>query len=127
MSSPLLRPADLRLIHLVASRRRGEPTPDLDAAELDSLLGELNAADSGTTFTRTAGVAAGVSRLGDGGPLYAQMALLALCCQLALEGYTLVAPQGVLAGMITGLRNGRGNAASLARWLEDRALPVGVS
>lgn len=126
MTTPLLQSADIRLIHLVASRRRGVPAPALDEAALDSTMANLTGGDSGTPFARTAGVAAAVIGLVDDPAVAGQMALLALCCQLAVEGFTLVAPQGVLAGMVADLRSGRGNEASLSRWLEDRALPVGI-
>jgi len=49
-------------------------------------------------------------------------ALLIVHCALTLEGFVLVAPQGVTAGMIRALADD-GNAATMARWLEDRAVP----
>ncbi len=52
-----------------------------------------------------------------------QTALLVLHCALSLEGFSLVAPQGVLAGMIHSLADD-GDAAAVARWLEDRAVPT---
>jgi hypothetical protein len=125
MSAPLLRAADIRLVHLVAAHRRGEPAPALDEAALDSLLRGVAADEGAGTFPRAAEVARGVLRLVDEPALARQMCVLALCAQLSLEGYTLIAPQGVVAGMITSLQK-EGDAAALGRWLEDRALPAGT-
>jgi hypothetical protein len=53
-----------------------------------------------------------------------QTVLLVLHCALSLEGFSLIAPQGVLAGMVRGLA-ADGDATVVARWLEDRAVPSG--
>jgi hypothetical protein len=122
----LLRPVDVRLIHLVVCKRRGEPAPALDEQPLEAMLSQLGGPDGSAQthpFRAAAALAAGVLRLLDGG-LGRQVALLAICCQLRLAGYQLTAPQGVLAGMIDGMDRGRVSVADLTRWIEDRALLV---
>ena len=118
----LLGAADLALIHLVAVRRRGEPAAPLDPEPLARLLDQLAEPDvppAATPFARAARLSLGLMQLLPGG-LGRQVALLALVCQLRLDGYQLTAPQGVLAGMIAGA--GSGEPGALARWLEDRSL-----
>jgi prophage maintenance system killer protein len=122
--SPPLSAADLRFINRIASRRcaGGEPgavdDPAIDAA--------LAAAGEGTPFVRVATLAATLlqRRAFASAPL--PTALLTLHCALTLEGMSLIAPQGVAAGMIRGLA-ADGNVATLARWLEDRAVPSASS
>ncbi len=121
--SVLLRAADLRFVNRVAARRYagGEPSP-LDEQSIDAALAEAAEAE-GTAFVRIATLAAALLR----GRAFASAplptALLILHCGLALEGYVLIAPQGVAAGMIRGVADD-GDAARLARWLEDRAVPT---
>ena len=116
-----LRDADLRFVNLVAARRFAGGDPGaVDAAALDAALA---AAADGPPFTRAATLAAELVQRGvfSSAPLHT--ALLALHCSLSLDGFSLVAPQGVLAGMIRGLSRD-GDAAGVARWLEDRAVPI---
>ncbi len=119
-----LQAADLSLIHLVAARRRGEPVPSLDPRTLEAVVDELSE-DPGaprTVFERGARLAAAVAGAIPG-PLGRQVALLALLCQLRLDGYQLTAPQGVLAAMVAAVAARPQDTAGLSRWLEDRAMP----
>jgi prophage maintenance system killer protein len=120
VSTPL-RTSDLRFINRVAARRfaGGEP----GAVDEAVLAAALAAAEEGPPFARAAALAATLlqRRAFASAPL--PTALLAVHCALALEGFSLIAPQGVTAGMIRGLADG-GSAATLARWLEDRAVPA---
>lgn len=118
----LLGTADLALIHRVAVRRRGEPAAGLDPEPLARLLERLaepGSPSSATPFARAAWLSLGLAQLLPGG-LGRQVALLAVVCQLRIDGYQLSAPQGVLAGMIEGATSG--DPGALARWLEDRSL-----
>ena len=120
MSAPL-QAADLRFINAVASKRFGGEVPaSFDAAAVDAALA---AAAEGTAFVRTAKLAAVLvqRRAFASAPL--QTALLVLHCALSLEGFSLIAPQGVLAGMVDALARD-GDAGVVARWLEDRAVPA---
>jgi prophage maintenance system killer protein len=120
VSAPL-QAADLRFINSVAVRRfaGGEPG-SVDAGAVDDAL--LAAAD-GTAFVRAASLAAVLVQRHAFASAPLQTALLVLHCALSLEGFSLVAPQGVLAGMIDGLAKD-GDAGVVARWLEDRAVPA---
>jgi prophage maintenance system killer protein len=119
----MLRPTDLRFVNRVTARRfaGGEPGP-LDEASVDAAIAEAAKAE-GTAFVRIATLAASLLQ----GHAFASAplptALLILHCGLALEGYALIAPQGVAAGMIRGAAED-GDASRLARWLEDRAVPT---
>jgi hypothetical protein len=116
-----LRADDLRFINRIASRRFAGGDPG--AVEESVLDAVLAAAVGATPFLRAGNLLAAL--LGRAvfvkAPL--QTALLSLHCALALEGLSLLAPQGVVAGMIHGLDVG-GDAATMARWLEDRAVPA---
>lgn len=113
--------ADLRFINLVAARRfsGGEPGPR-DEAALESAV--AGCADC-TAYTRAAALAAAVVSQGAVTSAPLQTALLAMHCSLRLDGLSLLAPQGVLAGMLRGLATSR-DVDALARWLEDRAVPA---
>ncbi len=119
MSAPLSA-ADLRFINDVAVRRYA--AGESHAVDEAALGRALEAAAEGTAYVRAATLAAGLLRgqVFTGAPL--QTALLVLHCALSLQGFSLVAPQGVLAGMVVGLARD-GDAAVVARWLEDRAVP----
>jgi prophage maintenance system killer protein len=119
--SGTLQPADLRFINGVAAKRfAAAATPSVDEAAIDEAVA---AAAEGTAFVRAATLAAALvqRRAFSSAPL--QTALLVLHCALSLEGFSLVAPQGVLAGMIQQLARD-GDPAGVARWLEDRAVPT---
>jgi prophage maintenance system killer protein len=119
MSGPL-RAADLRFINRIASLRFAGTAPGgVDDAALSAAADDVG---DGTPFLRAAVLAATLlhRRVFATAPL--QTALLSLHCALALEGLSLLAPQGVAAGMIQELARG-GNTATMARWLEDRAVP----
>jgi hypothetical protein len=123
-AGPALRAADLSLIHLVAARRRGEPAAPLDPAAVTALidgLAEDPPASPRTAFDRSARLTAAMAGLAPG-PLGRQVAMLALLCQLRLDGYQLTAPQGVLAAMVAAVAERPEETDALARWLEDRAL-----
>jgi prophage maintenance system killer protein len=119
MSAPL-GAADLRFINRVAAKRFGGGEPG--AVDEQATEAALSAAVEGTPFVRIATLAAVLLKghAFTSAPL--PTALLILHCALALEGFVLVAPQGVTAGMTRRVADD-GNAATLARWLEDRAVP----
>jgi prophage maintenance system killer protein len=123
VSAPL-QAADLRFINRVAAKRftAAEPASVDEAA----IAGAIAAAADGTTYVRAATLAAVLVQRGAFSSAPRQTALLVLHCALSLEGFSLVAPQGVMAGMIQQLA-GDGDAAGLARWLEDRAVPTASS
>ncbi len=119
--SGALHAVDLRFIHLVAVKRfAGGEEGSVDEAAIDEAV---TAAAEGTAFVRAATLAAVLvqRRAFSSAPL--QTALLVLHCALGLDGFSLVAPQGVLAGMIQQLAVD-GDPANVARWLEDRAVPT---
>lgn len=118
--SPRLQAADLRFINGVAARRfaGGEPSSIDDAAVQDAVA----AAAEGTAFARAATLVAVLVQRHAFTSAPLQTALLILHCALSLQGFSLIAPQGVMAGMIEGLAK-NGDAAIVARWLEDRAVP----
>lgn len=120
MSAPL-QAADLRFINAVAAKRFGGGDPSsVDGAAVDAAL---SAAADGTAFVRAATLAAVLVQRHAFASAPLQTALLALHCALTLEGFSLIAPQGVLAGMIHALAKD-GDASVVARWLEDRAVPA---
>ncbi len=123
MSAPL-QADDLRFINGVAARRfAGGELGSVDEA---AVAAGISAAGDGTAFLRAATLAAALleRRAFSAAPL--QTALLVLHCALSLEGFSLVAPQGVMTGMIQQLAT-NGDAAAVARWLEDRAVPTASS
>lgn len=119
--TPPLQPADLLFINRVAARRftGGEPGP-VDEAAVDDALG---AASEGGPFRGAATLAAVLLQRGAFTSAPLQTALLSVHCALSLAGLSVIAPQGVTAGMIEGLAAG-GDVATVARWLEDRAVPA---
>lgn len=112
--------ADLRFVNRVAARRLlgADPPP----ADGDALAAALDGAVGDTPLDRAAALAATLL----GGGMFAvaplQTTLLVVHCALALDGFILLAPQGVIVGMIRGLAHD-GDAATFARWLEDRTVP----
>jgi hypothetical protein len=118
--TPGLTVADLRFVSRVAARRfNGADPPPADG---DALAAALDAAVGHTPLDRAAALAAALL----GGGVFAvvplQTTLLVVHCALALDGFILLAPQGVIVGMIHGLAHD-GDAATFARWLEDRTVP----
>lgn len=123
MSVPLSA-TDLAFVNGVAARRwaDGEPAA-ADERSLEAALAEA-AATEGTPFLRIATLAGALLRRHAFPSAPLPTALLVLHCALALEGFVLIAPQGVAAGMIRAVAgDGDGDAITLARWLEDRAVP----
>jgi prophage maintenance system killer protein len=116
-----VRAADLRFVNRVAARRcaGGEPGP-VDEQAIATALGA--AAVEGTPFVRIATLAAVLLQQHVFASAPLPTALLVVHCALALEGFVLIAPQGVTAGMIREVA-ADGDAGTLARWLEDRAVP----
>ena len=115
----VLNAADLRFINLVAVRRFTEvdqPPPP------EGLEEALDARSGSTAFTHAASLAAALLDRHVFGAAPQHTALLAMCCQLELDGYQLLAPQGVAAGMIRGVAAGEVDVDTVARWLEDRAV-----
>ena len=102
---------DIAFIELVASRRFGGGSDGRGP-------GRAGLIDGTTEFARAAAAARQV--MPAAGP---QAALLAMLCQLALDGQQLLSPQGAVTGMIAGVRNG-GDPDVLVRWLQDRCIPL---
>ncbi|MGH7721350.1 MAG: hypothetical protein ACRENL_00765 [Candidatus Dormibacteria bacterium] len=123
MSAPLSA-ADLRFVNSVAARRFAATEPG--TVDEDALEAALAAADGGAPFERSAALATALLLRRAFSSAALPTALLVLHCALALEGFVLIAPQGVTAGMIRGVARD-GDAATLARWLEDRAVPSASS
>lgn len=119
MSAPL-QPADLRFINTVAAKRfaGGDPGSIDDAAIAEAVA----AAAEGTAFVRAATLAGTLLQRHAFSSAPLHTTLLVLHSAMSLQGFSLIAPQGVLAGMIEGLAKD-GDAAVVARWLEDRAVP----
>lgn len=119
----VLKTGDVVFINAVARRRFSGGDAELDAAALENVLAETRDAEP---FHRAAAVAGAVAAGLAGGGALLQTALLVLHCSLALDGYSLLAPQGVVAGMVRGLAETR-DATAVARWLEDRAVLLPAS
>jgi prophage maintenance system killer protein len=115
-----LTAADVRFIHLVAAKRLAGG--DAGAVDGDAIDAALSAAAEGTPFARAANLAAGLLACHAFITVPLQTALLVLHCSLSLDGLIILAPQGVVAGMMQGLASS-GDADAVARWLEDRAVP----
>ncbi|HEX4755253.1 MAG TPA: hypothetical protein VH661_05830 [Candidatus Dormibacteraeota bacterium] len=112
--------ADLRFVNRVAARRfKGA---DAQPADGDALAEALDGAVGSTPLDRAAALAAALLRGGVFAVVPLQTTLLVVHCALALDGFILLAPQGVIVGMIRGLAHD-GDAATFARWLEDRTVP----
>ncbi len=120
MNAPL-QAADLRFINTVASRRfaGGEP----GAVDDDAVSAALTTAAEGTSFVRAAELAAVLVQRHAFTTAPLQTVLLILHSALSLAGFSLIAPQGVMAGMIKDLAS-NGDATIVARWMEDRAVPA---
>jgi prophage maintenance system killer protein len=116
-----LRAADLRFINRIAARRFTGAEPG--AAEESVLEAVLAEAVGATPFQRAGNLVAAILRRAAFADAPLQTALLTMHCALGLEGLSLLAPQGVVAGMMRDLAVG-GDAATMARWLEDRAVPA---
>jgi prophage maintenance system killer protein len=117
----VLTTADLRLINTVAARRFvSVQSPEVDDARLAEAVAAQTAEPN--AYTRAASLAAALLSGSVFSSAPKQTALLALHCSLSLDGVVLLAPQGVVTGMITGLATA-GDMAGFARWLEDRAVP----
>lgn len=114
--------ADLRFINAVAARRFGGGEPPADVED-DHILRAIESASAATPFARAAALVSALLR----GNVFASAprhtALLALHCSLSLDGLTLLAPQGVLVGMLHELEEEQGDRDTVVRWLEDRAVP----
>ena len=119
--SRTLTVADLRFINRVAARRfaGGDPEDADDGALTAALAG---AADGGP-LQRTTSLVAALLRERPFATAPLQTALLVLHCALAFDGLSLLAPQGVLAGMTRELAAGA-DPAGFQRWLEDHAVPA---
>ena len=118
MSSEPLSSEELRFINLVAARRvAGDPAASPAAPGV--LLGDLQRE---RPVRRAAQLGAALARPGVVAEAALPTALLAVICQLNRDGYRLVAPQGVAAGMIRGLRTRAVSVDSFAAWVEDRAI-----
>lgn len=122
--SAVLSADDLRFINRIATARYGGA--EVGAVDEVALAAALDAASEGSPFVRAAALAGGLLGRMAFAAAALPTALLAVHCVLALEGFSLIAPQGVAAGMIRGL-DGAGDAATVARWLEDRAVPAASS
>ena len=118
MSEAVLSLDELRFINLVAARRTGAdhraspPPPHLVIDGLDGARPARRVAELGAALARPGALAEAAL----------PTALLAVICQLGRDGYRLVAPQGVAAGMVRGLRTGAVSVDAFAAWVEDRAI-----
>jgi prophage maintenance system killer protein len=118
--SDRLAAADLRFINRVASRRfAGGDPPPADEAAIDRVLAT---AAEGSAFERAAALVSSLLRDGVFTSVPSHTAVLVLHCSLAFDGLSLLAPQGVLVGMIRSLASG-GDTDAFERWLVDRAVP----
>lgn len=115
-----LRPDDLRFINLVAIRRFD---PAHDPAEPQGLEAALGASQNGSPHTRAATLAHELLSRHVFATAALPSALLAMVTQLARDGMQLLAPQGAIVGMIRELEGGGVDVTTVARWLEDRAVP----
>jgi prophage maintenance system killer protein len=116
----VLTAADLRFIARIAGRRfagADPPVPDQEALEA-----ALLAAAEGTALRRAAALVSSLLANNAFAAVPMHTALLVLHCSLAFDGLSLLAPQGVLVGMVRSLAAG-GDTAAFERWLEDRAVP----
>ena len=116
----MLTAEDVRVINAVAARRWAGGDMAGDDAAIDAAVATQRDAD--TPYTRAATLAAALLARKAVSTAPLQTVLLVLHCSLSLDGYLLLAPQGVAAGMVRSLATG-GDAVAFARWLEDRAVP----
>jgi len=119
--SAMLSVDDLRFVNLVATRTFGSGEPPAEPAGLDAALA---AVPTGPPHERAAGLAGALlsRRVFSVAPL--TTAFLAMSCQLELGGMQLLAPQGATVGMLRELAGGVVDVGTVARWLEDRAVPT---
>jgi hypothetical protein len=111
---------DLVFINRVAARRFAGAEPLApDAAVLDSAVA---AGGAGTAVASATRLVATLLTSPAFPTVPEHSALLALHCSLALRGLSLLAPQGVLVGMIRALAGG-GDPSAFERWLQDRTVP----
>ncbi len=117
----LLSSADLRFINLVATRRFGDAEPPAEPRGLEEALESIGGA---SPHLRGASLAHALLSRGVFPDAALPTALLAMACQLQFFGLQLLAPQGAIAGMVRELAIGEVGVATVARWLEDRAMPA---
>ncbi len=116
MSSDVISLEAVRFINLVAAPRfAGAATPPPPGDVLSSVHGD-------TPYRRAASLTSAVLAPGALAVAALPTALLAVCCQLGHEGYSLFAPQGAAAGMIRELAGGSIDVDRFADWLQDRAV-----
>ena len=120
-SGRVLNADDVRFINLVATRRFGGGGEHEPPRGLGEALGGVAPT---SPFARAAALAESLVRHQVFASAPLQTVLLTLCCQLRLDGYALLAPQGAAAGLIRELADGTVDAKVLARWLEDRGVPA---
>src|ERR1700726_2196191 len=106
---------DLRFINLVAARRFAGSDPAPPQA-LDAALAQVTGVSA---FQRSASLAAVLLASGVFSVAPRPTAFLAMCVELNLHGYDLLAPQGVAAGMMAGPAAGRPDRHAGAGWGEE--------
>jgi hypothetical protein len=112
---------DLRFINLVASRTFGAGDPAGEARALEDALASL---PEGPPNQRAAALADALLRRRVFAVAPLTTAFLAMSCQLELSGVQLLSPQGAIVGMVRELADGAVDARTVARWLEDRSVPI---
>ncbi|MHB8717511.1 MAG: hypothetical protein ACYDAC_01280 [Candidatus Dormibacteria bacterium] len=117
----MLTAEDIGVINATAGRRWGGGSAPFTATAVGRAAAAQRASDS--PHVRAARLAADLLREHAGVAAALQSALLVLHCSLRLDGWVLLAPQGVTAGMVRALAGGD-DPSSVARWLEDRTVPV---
>lgn len=118
MSTDVIGLDAIRLINLVAARRfAGVTTPPPPGDVLASVRGD-------TPYARAASLASALVKPGTLAVAALPTALLAVCCQLRRERYSLFAPQGAVSGMIRELARGATEPNVFAAWLQDRAVLI---
>jgi len=119
--SAMLSVDDLRFVNLVATRTFGSGDPPAEPNAIDAAIATIPA---GAPHKRAAALAGALlsRRVFSVAPL--TTAFLAMTCQLELAGMQLLAPQGAIVGMLRDLAAGVVDVSTVARWLEDRAVPT---
>jgi hypothetical protein len=120
LSEGTLSGDDLRFINLVAVRRFGAGGQPRETRDLSAL--EWPQAGEGA-YGRAAGLAHALLSQPAFQDALLPTTLLAMCAQLTLDGLQLLAPQGAIVGMIRELAHAEVDVGTVARWLEDRAVP----
>lgn len=113
-----LSAADLRFINRVVAARFGAGPTEVDDA---ALAAAVEAVPDGTPQRRAAVLAAELLARRVFASEPRRTVLIALHCALGVEDIGLLAPQGVLAGMVASLE--RGEVDLVTRWLDDRSVP----